>query len=84
MQSIQATAQCYFSQSELHKKNTDEQLKLLLERGYDWNDLSLSKQRGTACFKGADGKWFIDHGIPIFSEDRDYIKNTFKVTEIAE
>lgn len=49
--SIQMLAQSLFSHSELHKKNTSELQEMCFKRGYNWNDLSFDKKRGSFIIK---------------------------------
>lgn len=50
--SILNLAQSLFSHKEMYKVNTKElQNKMFEEKGVNWSDLSVVKQRGTACAK---------------------------------
>ena len=80
--SIQSLAQANFSHKELYCLNTSQlQNKLFLEKGINWNDLSVDKKRGSACIKNyytengkMRSKWVIDDNIPILTQDRMYIE----------
>jgi len=85
--SIQALAQANFSQKQLHGLSCDKlQDKLFVEKGINWNDLSVDKKRGSACIKqkysftnqhGEETirtRWIIDDNMPILTQDRDYIE----------
>ena len=86
--SIQALAQANFSHKELQKLNCDQlQDKLMLEKGINWNDLSVVEKRGSACIKekytfvNKNGettertKWKIDTEMPILTQDRAYVED---------
>ena len=85
--SIQALAQANFPQKQLHGLNCDKlQDKLFVEKGINWNDLSVDKKRGSACIKQKYSftnqhgdktirtRWIIDDNMPILTQDRDYIE----------
>ena len=87
--SIQALGQAHFSSKQLENKSTSVIKQMLIdEKGINWNELPIHKQRGSCCVKmpfvfneGTDAeftrnKWFIDKGIPIFKdENRAYIND---------
>ena len=85
--SIQALAQANFSQKQLHGLSCDKlQDKLFVEKGINWNNLSVDKKRGSACIKqkysftnqhGEETirtRWIVDDDMPILTQDRDYIE----------
>lgn len=80
--SIQSLAQANFSHKEMFGLSCNKlQDKLFVEKGINWNDLSVEKKRGTCCIKiyymqdnKERSKWVIDYNIPIFTQDRDYIE----------
>lgn len=45
--SVQMAAQHYYSQTQLHKKNTAEMMELLHAKGVNWNDYPSFFKRGT-------------------------------------
>lgn len=50
--SIQMVGQAYFSQSQLHCKNTDQIQEMLYQtQGINWNDFPTVKKRGSCCTK---------------------------------
>lgn len=67
---------------------------LMLEKGINFNDMPTEFKRGVCCIKNRmicepwgnrmlvsdadEGQWVIDKNIPIFTQDRDYIENTFR------
>lgn len=77
--SVSAFAQHYFERRELHKKNSGERVKMLLEKGVDWKKLPTWQKWGT----GAMRKTFIVNGVersrweplevPSFSKDQGII-----------
>jgi len=79
--SILSVAQSKLSHKEMDKKNCKElQYILLTEHDLNWNDIEITKKRGSGMVKrnyDKDGTlrsgWFLDDSIPIFTEDRDYI-----------
>ena len=73
--SIQGLAQSLFPHKELQGLKCNQlQDKIFLEKGINWNNLTTYQKRGTCAVKTVDGDWTIDLNIPIFTEDRDYIK----------
>jgi tRNA(His) guanylyltransferase len=81
--SINSLAQHYFSHKELHKLSTDiVQDKLFKEKGINWNDLDIWKKRGVCLYRdkiiNSENQEIsaikLDWGIPIFSQDRNYIE----------
>ena len=87
--SIQMVGQANFSHKELQKKSCDKiQDMLMLDKGINWNDFPTVQKRGSCCTKTGihtvvDMKtggqkerlaWEIDTEIPIFTQDRNYIK----------
>lgn len=90
---IQMLGQCNFSHKELQNKScNDIQDMLITQKGINFNDMPTEFKRGVCCVKKEiqdpdidikDGvypisKWIIDKEIPIFTQDRNYIENTFK------
>ena len=63
--------------AELYKKNTSHMQDMCFEKGHNWNDLSVSKKRGTFIRKGVieeTGRTFWDSSdVPDFSKDRSLI-----------
>ena len=87
--SIQMVGQANFSHKELQKKSCDKiQDMLMLDKGINWNDFPTVQKRGSCCTKtgihtvvntktGEQKErltWEIDTEIPIFTQDRNYIK----------
>lgn len=72
--SIQALAQSRFPHSEIQGLNCSElKEKLSVEEGIHWDGLPNELLRGACCIKDVDGNWIIDHHIPLFTEEKDYI-----------
>ena len=75
---IQMLGQCNFSHKELQNKScNDIQDMLMTQKGINFNNMPTEFKRGVCCYKNYDNKWVIDTDIPIFSQDREYIENTF-------
>lgn len=71
--SINSLGQSQFSHRELQKKSTNQvQDMLMTERGINWNDCPIPQKRGV-CVEKREGAWIIDHQIPIFTKDKEYI-----------
>ncbi len=72
---------------KLHGLNTKEQQELLYsETGINWNDYPIKFKRGVGLYKETYEKeingtkvirsgWKIDNNIPIFSSDKEFLKN---------
>ena len=74
---IQMLGQCNFSHKELHEKScADIQDMLMTQKGINFNDMPTEFKRGVCCIKTENG-WKIDKEIPIFTQNREYIENTF-------
>ena len=83
---IQMLGQCNFSHKELHGKScNDIQDMLMTQKNINFNDMPTEFKRGVCCLRNKDTEghspWIIDKEIPIFTQDRDYIENTFKIEE---
>ena len=89
---IQMLGQCNFSHKALQNKScNDIQDMLMLEKGINFNDMPTEFKRGVCCIKkkvectdrliSYKMDWVIDKEIPIFTQDRDYIENTFRVRD---
>lgn len=71
--SIQSLAQSKFSPKRLTGLNCDQLQELIFtEAGINWNDTMPYWKRGRCIIKDATG-WQHDLGIPIFTQDRDYL-----------
>lgn len=81
--SIQAVGYYVFSHKETMGIKTSELIeKLKNEKNIDWNKLPLTLQRGSCCIRDVETKmWTIDNNIPIFSNNKEYIKNLFFIGE---
>lgn len=86
--SVEMVGHANFSQKQLHKVNTEGIKKMLLEKGINYDDIPVYKQRGVCCIKtkmpsfSPDNKpvmknvWVLDIDIPIFKgEGREYIES---------
>ena len=73
--SVNLLAQSLYPYKELQGINSkDLQDKMFTEKGINWNEQRTDFKRGACAIKNEDGKWFIDTEIPIFTEDREYIR----------
>lgn len=80
--SIQGLAQAHFSHKQLHGvTNPQAQDMLFKEKGINWNDLPVPQKRGVCLVKDSDGVWFVDDQIPVFTQDRDYLRLRIPVYE---
>lgn len=90
--SIQMVAQSLYSHKELLNKNTSEQQEMIFQKGQNWNDYPTRYKRGLCYLKrkielqaGEEtwlrNQWVADLDIPIFTQDRSYIENTFTKKE---
>lgn len=88
--SILSLGQSFFSQKELNKLSKEKvKEKILNEKGFDWNSLSIKFQRGSSAIKIVEqdpdidikdglflkARWIIDNEIPLFNEIPNYIEN---------
>lgn len=88
--SVQMLARSIYSHKEVQNMNGKQlQDKMFSEKGVNWNDLSTTKKRGTACFKVPKkivtengetirNKWELDLDMPIIKNDREYIEKLLK------
>lgn len=74
--SVSMLAQTYFSHKELQGVNTENKKKLLLEKGYDWNDQPNSFKYGTCLVKET-----VD--VILTDEERQKIPEKFRPNENA-
>jgi tRNA(His) 5'-end guanylyltransferase len=76
---IQMLGQCNFSHKELQGKScNDIQDMLMLQKGINFNDMPTAFKRGVCCKKNEEDKWVLDTEPPIFTQDREYMENTFR------
>lgn len=73
--SINACGQAYFSSKQLIGKSCSEVKNMLLEEGFDWDALPVTKQRGTMIYYGEIPGWYATEP-PIFKgeQGRYYIE----------
>ena len=77
---IQMLGQCNFSHKELHGKScSDIQDMLMLQKDINFNDMPTEFKRGVCCRRDETGQWIVDKEIPIFTQNREYIENTFRI-----
>ena len=66
-----------FSPKQLHNKNTSQIQDMAMEvYNRNWSMMSTVAKRGCCVINTEDG-WVIDKEIPIFTQDRGYVENTF-------
>lgn len=80
--SIQMVARTFFSDNQLHKKNTSEMQDMLFnEYKVNWNSYPTYLKRGSACIKN-DGTWCVDIDMPILKEKgREYLDKLIYIGE---
>lgn len=71
--SIQGLGQANFTYDELHGKSNTDVLDMLIEKGINWNQVMTHFKRGACIYKDDLGVK-VDLGIPIFTEDRNFIE----------
>jgi len=74
--SIQGYAQSFFSPKQLYKLSCEQlQEKMFTNRKFNWDKIDTSFKRGRCVIKNSDGNWIVDNEIPIFTQDREYIRS---------
>lgn len=88
--SVQMLGRFHFSQKQMHGKNNSQvQDMLMLDKGINWNDIPTWMKRGTCAYpnpnrgEGMD-PILVDEEIPIFTQDRDYVRRHLIVPEVQE
>lgn len=76
--SVSMLAQAYASPKQLHGKDRAAQHDIIHDAGDNWNDHPVSFKRGRAIVY-RDMKWMIDQETPIFTQDRDYLKQMIPI-----
>ena len=77
------------------KSCNDIQDMLMTQKNINFNDMPTEFKRGVCCVKNRqvcepygnrmlvsgvnEGQWVLDKEIPIFTQDREYVENTFRV-----
>ncbi len=73
-------ARHYFSQKQVHEKNGDQKVAMMLvEKGFDWHTAPNWTKRGIVVRRGTMGKFEIDMNIPEFKVDKDYLAKIYEV-----
>lgn len=84
--SVQSVGRANFSHKTLQNKSCKQIREMLLtEKGIEWENFPTYLKRGSCCIKESveidtdkgkvtRGKWKIDNEIPIFTQDREYIR----------
>lgn len=79
---IRMLGYCHYSSKAIENVSNDQlQDMLMTQKGINFNDMPTEFKRGVCCRRDEDGKWVLDKEIPVFTQDRDYVGNTFKITE---
>lgn len=73
--SVQMVSSCNFSPKELYKKSVNEQQEMLFQKRINWNDFPFQCKRGIVVIKTNNGWESVE--TPIFTQDRDFIRNLF-------
>ncbi len=73
--SIQAVAQSLYSPKQLHKKNNNELQEMIFQKGVNWNNYPIPIKRGRIVKKHESKGWTIDNEIPIFTQDKNYLRS---------
>lgn len=84
--SVQTFGREFFTNKELQRINCKQiQDKLIEEKGINWNDCPIFFKRGVCVKKVPNtynkSNWIIDKEIPVFTQNRNYIEETFIVKE---
>lgn len=88
--SISSVAQSLYSHNQLNGVKTDQLQEMIFQKGINWNDYDFRKKRGAAIKKiqvtmnniengetYKRNKWSVVE-TPIFTQERDFIRNTLK------
>jgi len=78
--SIQMLARQFYSHKELNNKKRDEIHEMLFQKNVNWANLSTQLKNGR-CVVKRDDKWIVDHEIPIFTQDREYVEKYLKIED---
>lgn len=74
--SINGLAHAHLGTKKLHGLNTSAVQELLFrEKGINWNDTAVYWKRGRCAIYSVDNGWTIDHEIPTFTQDRNYLRD---------
>lgn len=80
--SINGCAQSKYSSKKLQGLNIREVLAKMESDGFNWNDLPIYKQRGTAVVKDVKGEWLVDKEMPALKDsDRFYVDRLLGVND---
>lgn len=78
--SVQSLAQAHFSAKQLHGCDQKTMLAMLTDEGVEWGSSPINVQRGTAIVRSEAG-WIVDEAPPVFTDDRDYLRNAWAIKE---
>ena len=94
--SVQQLARSLFSHAQCQGKPGTELVKMCEQAGHPWNMLEQRWTRGSCIVRTVDGTyqdsetgevavargiWYVDHNIPVFSRDRDYVNRHLALIE---
>ena len=71
--SIASLGQAHFSPRELHGKHGQQIQEMLETKGISWEDAPTPQKRGACALRNDEGQWHVDHNIPVFTADWNYI-----------
>jgi len=71
--SLNMLASAHFSHEELVGRSTAEKHELLHGKGINWAKEPADFKRGRAVVREAEGGWRVDHEIPIFNREPEYL-----------
>ena len=73
--SVLSCGQAEFSHKQIMNKSCNEIKEMLKDAGKPWENLTVYKQRGTAC-RREEGSWVTDYSMPVLlKEGRDYVES---------
>ena len=73
--SLNMLASAHYPHMELHGRSMQEKHDLLHAKGINWARESTDFKRGRAIVRDAVQGWRVDHEIPIFNRETDYLKS---------
>lgn len=71
---ISMAAYAVYSDEECKYKNSSEKQEMLFQKGINFNNYRTDAKRG-ACVIKSDSGWTIDREIPIFTQERSYLRS---------
>jgi hypothetical protein len=71
-------ARSLYSHAEMQGKNVSALHEMIFQKGQNWNDLPIVCRRGRVIRRELvedRNHWCVDVGAPIFTQDRQYLRN---------